>query len=160
MLRYESWKNYFLLLKKELSLIVDAFNSTKEYRNAGFRMKFYDYDMLSFEKYMDLCNGKKATKTWFIAFALETPTRQERILFFFVSSTRKIAEIKISPVSLIIARAEDGGYKILVSEPINLREICLSEDQLVFFDAENNFEQGNIKTQLQILIADVIKSYL
>lgn len=157
---YESWKNSFLFLKSELFSINEAFNSNERYRSAGFKMKVLEYDLLSFDKYLDLCSGKKVSRTWFMGFDVMSFDQKERILFFFVNTMRRLKDLKLNPVSLILARSDNGSYRILEAEPIRFREIGYSDGQLLFFQSDDEVEEGNVKLNLSNLIADVIKSYL
>ena len=74
----------------------------------------------------------------FIAFEIDSYTKKEKILFFFVHTIRENPAFKINQVSLLLARSENGSSRILESEPIRLREIGYHDGQLFFFDSNNS----------------------
>jgi len=158
---YESWKKSFSFFLYEFTSIIDEFNSNDEYRIAGFRMKVFEYDMLSYEKYTDICHGKKVSRTWFHGVEIAGSTGREQILFFFVPCRKRHLENKtLSPVSLIIARSEDSSYRILESEPISLREIGYSDGELIFFHSSGEIKTGEVRMTIKTMLAEVIRSYL
>ena len=158
---YESWQKSFSGFKSEFTSIIDEFNSNEEYQGAGFMMRAFEYDMLSYEKYRNICCGKKVSRTWFYGVEIAGPTGREHLLFFFVFCRKRYTENKtLSPVSLIIARSENGGYRILESEPISLREIGYSDGQLIFFHSNGKIKTGEVRMTIKTMLAEVIRSYL
>jgi Fic family protein len=158
---YESWQKSFSFFKSEFTSIIDEFNSNKEYQIAGFKMRAFEYDMLPYEKYSDICHRKKVSRTWFHGVEIAGPTGREQLLFFFVPCRKRHIDNKtLSPVSLIIARSENSSYRILESEPISLREIGYSDGQLIFFHSNDEIKTGEVQMTLKTMLAEVIRSYL
>ena len=158
---YESWQKSFSFFKSEFTSIIDEFNSNEEYQIVGFRMRAFEYDMLSYEKYTDICHGKKVSRTWFHGVEIAGPTGREQLLFFFVPCRKRYIDNKtLGPVSLIIARSENSSYRILESEPISLREIGYSDGQLIFFHSNGEIKTGEVRMILKTMLAEVIRSYL
>jgi hypothetical protein len=124
-------------------------------------MKALEYDMLPYDKYMEICHGKKVSKTWFHSVEVSGPTGSEQLLFYFIPCRKRHLKNKIlSPVSLIIARSENGSYRILESEPISLREIGYSDGELVFFLSNGEIKTGEVRFTIKTMLGEVIRSYL
>jgi Fic family protein len=158
---YEIWVKCFERLKSEFDLIISEFNSNEIYRANGFSIKTIEYDMLSFEKYSDICSGNRATKTWYFAIEIVYPKGSERFLFFFRHCYKQKHNFpNLSQVSLVVAKYINDGYNILNSEPIKLREICVRDIDLVFFNGQEIIEDKNINRIIKEFFADIIKAYL
>ena len=96
---YDAWKQSFLTISAELKALVESFSGNYKYIQAGFKMKFREYDLLTFEKYDDISKGKGSTKTWFVGLEISGPRSRERVLekvllFFTRASWRIIQEPK------------------------------------------------------------------
>jgi len=99
----------------------------------GYRIRLNEYDMLSFEKYMNISQQKKVSRTWFLGIEMNSPGSNVRILFFFEYAPQKILSKKnASRVSLTLAMFDGTLYRRLTSEPISLREIGFADGQPVF----------------------------
>ncbi|MBI5579945.1 MAG: Fic family protein [Deltaproteobacteria bacterium] len=160
-LHYEKSKKLFNSFRDEFSEIIQYFNSNTEYQLAGYKMVMKEFDMISIEKYIDFCNNKRVTRTWFLGFEIKGPTARERFLFFFVPCfLRNINSDKLGPVSLLLARFDGTKYRILESEPINLREIVFSSEKLIFTNSNKEIISGSSSFIQKTLIAEIIKSYL
>ena len=158
---YDLWAKGFEKFKSEFNLIVNEFNSNASYRNSGFSMRLIEYDMLSFEKYTDICSGNRATKTWYFAIEIFFPNGSERFLFFFRHCPRQEnGLVELSPVSLVLARYTNDGYVVLKNEPIDLREIGINDANLVCFNRTGLLKGKSNNLIYKEFIADVIKAYL
>lgn len=158
---YLAWKQSFAVLQSELRSIVEQFNSDTRYRNAGYRINLLEYDVLPFDKYLDITLGKKVSKTWFVGVEIIGPQSKERMLFFFERFVEKARDKKVlSPVSLVLARSDGASYRKLESEPVSLREVAYSDGQLIFSYSNDQIVTGNVRLTLKTMLAEVIKSYL
>jgi hypothetical protein len=59
---FEAWRQNMLVIPAELKAIADEVNGTK----VGFAVRWQSYDVLTFEKYMDMISGKRVARTWFV----------------------------------------------------------------------------------------------
>jgi hypothetical protein len=158
---YDVWKQSFLTISAELKALIESFNGNYKYIQAGFKMKFKEYDLLTFEKYDDIRKGKRATKTWFVGLEISGPRSRERVLLFFTrASGRIIQESKANKVSLIVSRFDGSRYQRLDSDPISLREIGYHEGELLFLSREGVLPVRGVRQILNSFLADIIKSYL
>lgn len=57
-LEYEAWKQSFLIILAEIKVIVESFNSNISHIQVGYWMRIQEYDLLPFEKYEDLADGR------------------------------------------------------------------------------------------------------
>src|SRR3984957_2566224 len=64
---YEAWKQSMLILPAELLMIVDEFNSSEGYRQAGYSMRVQKFDVLTLDKYTEMARGKRVARTWFVS---------------------------------------------------------------------------------------------
>jgi hypothetical protein len=125
---YDAWKQSFLTISAELKALVESFSGNYKYIQLGFKIKFREYDLLTFEKYADISKGKGSTKTWFVGLEISGPRSRERVLeqvllFFTRASWMIMQEPRASKVSLIVSRFDGSRYQRLDSEPIGPREI-------------------------------------
>jgi fido (protein-threonine AMPylation protein) len=158
---YEAWKQSVLTIPAELGAVVESFNANEAYARAGFQMRCHVYDLLPIEKYIDIANGRSATKTWFIGLEISGPQSRERVLWFFNNASWTLKQDKQSSrVSLGISRFDGNKYTRLGSEPISLREIGYRQGTLLFVSRENKVTEGSVRKVLQGFLADVIKSYV
>jgi Fic family protein/molecular chaperone DnaK (HSP70) len=156
---YEARKQNFLTISAELKALVESFNY--KYIPDGFKMKFREFDSLTFEKYDDINKGRRATKTWFIGLEISGPPSIERVLLFFTrASGRIIQELKANKVSLIVSRFDGSRYQRLDSEPIGLREIGYQDGKLLFLSREGIMPVRGVRQILNSFLSDIIKSYL
>jgi Fic family protein/molecular chaperone DnaK (HSP70) len=154
---YETWQHSFSRLKIELESIVEEFNA--KYAFAYYRIKLMEFDILPFEKYADIEDGKKFTKTWFWGVEISGPKSTQRLLFFFNRSIGLLPP-NASKVSLMLARYDGTSYQKLTSEPIGLREIGFLDGDLVFLYADGTAKRDNLSLVLKKVLAEVIESYL
>jgi len=158
---YNIWQTCIEEFKSKFIFIINEFNSNQDCRSAGFYIKLREYDILPFEKYQDICLGKKVTKTWFLGITLFGPNSKENLLFFFVPRTERVKNIKrVIPVSLVLARDDGVSYRVLESEPISLREVAVSDSKIISFQSDGGHKIGNIQLIQKTILAEVIKSYL
>ena len=161
LISYESWKQGFALLMTEMKSIVGNFNAIDEYKHAGYRIRLNDYDMLSLDKYIDISQDKRVSRTWFLGIEMTGPISSVRMLFFFEHARYKIASKKNSSrVCLTLAMFDRMFYRRLTSEPISLREIGFADGQLVFMYNGDVVAEGTVGLALETFLAEVIKAYL
>jgi len=158
---YEAWKQSFLTVLAELNAIAEFFNSTADYAQSGYGMTLREYDLLALEKYEDIINGRKATRTWFAGLEIVGPDSRERVLFFFNRASRSIMQDeKASRVSLAISRFDGNQYNRLSSEPITLREIGYRDGELLFFSRDEVLSFSSVRYALESFLKEIIASYL
>lgn len=158
---YDAWKQSFLTILAELKAIVEAFDANLDHIGAGYSMKLLEYDVLPFEKYDDICSGRKATRTWFAGLEIFGPQAREKLLWFFNHASRSVAmDPKASRVSLAVSRFDGTRYQRLISEPISLREIAYRDGELLFFSRDEAMSFRSVRQALESFLAEIIKSYL
>lgn len=158
---YEAWKQCILTLPAELKTIVEAFNGNVAYREAGYKIRCQEYDLLTFEKYLDIRGGRGVSKTWFLGLDMVGPQTRQKFMWFFNGASWILKQKEVaSPVSLAISRFDGSRYLRLSSEPIGLREIGYRQGSLSFATREGIVMEGSVRRILQGFLADTIKSYL
>ena len=158
---YEAWQSNFRVMQSELIAIAEEFNSNEIYQKIGCRMKVNVYDIISFDKFLDIILGNKVSKTWFMSVEIITPDLREKLLFFFSRYLKEKWQKNISiPISLVATRYDGSSYRILHSEPISLRETIYSDGQLLFLCAGGRVIEGNVYETLRNMLAEVIETYL
>lgn len=158
---YDAWKQSMLILPAELLMIVDEFNSSEGYRQAGYSMRVQKYDMLTFDKYAEMALGKRAARTWFVGVEITGPQSRERTMWFFNGASRALRKTgAASSVSLAISRFDGARFVRLSSEPIELREIGYRKGELTFVSRDGSLQDGNCRRNLRAFMADIIKAYL
>lgn len=156
---YRAWQQSFLTVLAELKAVVEAFNA--EYKQQGFQIYVKEYDLLTFEKYDDICNGRGATRTWFLGLELISPRCRERLLLFFNRGDWKITQDpKASKVSLVVSRFYGARYQRLKAEPIGLREIGYRDGELIFLYPDAISKAASVREVLTKFLSEVIESYL
>jgi hypothetical protein len=158
---YQAWQQGYKLLQSELEKIIKDFNDNSDYRRAGYSLKLSPLDILPLAKYLDICIGRKAPKTWFLGIDLVGPSGKEKLLFFFDNScTYTWAKANVNPVCLTLARHDSDSYRALENEPISLRRIGYSEGELIFLHENGDIVRGQVTMTLKMLLAETIKNYL
>jgi molecular chaperone DnaK (HSP70)/fido (protein-threonine AMPylation protein) len=157
---YEAWIQSFKTISAELKTIVESFNNHPHFQEE-FRIKLQEYDLLPFEKYQDICAGKRATKTWFVSLEISDPTSCEKVLLFFNRASRSIErDPQASKVSLAVSRFDGTRYQRLYNEPIKLREIGYRNGELLFLSRDQVMSFSGVRYALEAFLADIIKSYM
>jgi hypothetical protein len=156
-LNYEAWKQSYTGLQSEAISIIEEFNA--RYYTNGFSVKAADFGMIPFEKYIDIEDGKKFTRTWFLGLEVTGPNSKERFLFFF-NRTSDTFPKEYNRVSLTVARYDGSAYQRITSEPISLREIIYKEGELIGLCSEGSEEQRNMRKMIRNLLAEIISSYM
>ena len=159
---YEGWKQAFNALLVETKIIAAWFNE-----NLGFkyRISVREYDMLPFEKFKDICSGKRVSKTWFFTVEItDAFFSKQRMLFLFERIPSPIEKkINVSKVCLSILRFDGTMYQRLTSEPIKIRKVAYMDGDIVFIDNEDKLlakdEKRTVNHYLKYIIADILKSY-
>ena len=160
-INYDAWKQCFTSLSVELKSIIAAFNAIEDIRDVGYEIYLNEYDMLSFDKYKDLTQHKKTSRTWVLEIGLTGPNSRVRFIFFFEHASPNILSLKNSrKVSLTLAKFDGTSYQRLMSEPINLREVGYADGQMVFICADGKKAEGTVGYTLNALLADAIRAYL
>ena len=158
---YEAWKQSILTIPAEFGAIIESFNNDDISKQARFKIRLHQYDLLTPEKYDDISLGKGVSKTWFLILELYGPHSREKILFFFHRATKKIAdEVKASKVGLIASRFDGEQFQRLDSDPISLREIGYNDGELIFYSNDGSISRGNVRETLMLFLAEIIKSYV
>jgi len=158
---YAVWYSIYNQIKLEIFDLVDKFNCS-DFRQLGYSMKSFDYDQLTFEKYIDLGKGRKVPRTWFFRVDFSHDRSYEKILFFFQHASPQLRKLAFSsPVSLSLARFDGTSYRRLVYEPVQLHEIGISNSHPVFLLHEDRLESGDIKPMISdYLFYDIAHNYL
>jgi len=158
---YVIWLSIINKLKEDIFYLVVNFNSS-DFKQLGYSMKSIEYDELSFEKYIDLGEGRKVTRTWFFRVDFAYDRSYEKILFFFQHASQQIKKLEYSsPVSLCLARFDGTSYRRLFYEPVQLHEIGISQGNPVFLLSEGKIETGDIKPVVSdFLFYDIARNYL
>ena len=159
---YEGWKQAFNALLAETKTIAVWFNE-----NLGFkyRISVRDYDMLSFEKFKDICSGKKVSKTWFFTIEIaDAYLIKQRLLFLFERIPSLVeSKVNVSKVCLTILRFDGNVYHRLTSEPIKIRKVIYMDGDIIFSDDSDTFliknEKATVNYYLKYIIADTLKAY-
>lgn len=158
---YDSWKQAFSTLLSEMRSICDEFNSNVRYRSAGFHIDLFEYDMLSFEKYLDILKNKKVSRTWFFGTAIVCYSSNIKVLFFFEHLPTVFGDVpNINKVVLTLVRFNGATYERLTSEPLTLRGVAYCDGQLVFLGRDGNAIKDTPKYALSTLLAELIKAYI
>ena len=156
---YESWKQAFSTLLFETRSVVEKFNAS--YRSYGFQIQVIEFDMLSFEKYLDILQNRKVSKTWFFAVQIDGPFSSIKVLFFFEHVANHLApKLDTHKIVLTLVRFDGATYQRLLSEPISLREVGLSHGQLIFLGVTGHPIGGSSTVVLKTLFAELIKAYV
>ena len=156
---YDSWKQAFATLLFESRTIMEEFN--RDYHSQRFQMQVTEYDMLSFEKYNDILQGKKVSKTWFFSVQIEGPSSHTKVLFFFENIPNiKSFKQNIHKIVLTMVRFDGVNYQRLLSEPITLRSVGFKDGQLIFLNAVGQPIQNTTTLMLKTLFAELIKAYV
>jgi len=117
--------------------------------------------MLSFEKYNDILQGKKVSKTWFFSVQIEGPSSHTKVLFFFENIPNiKSFKQNIHKIVLTMVRFDGVNYQRLLSEPITLRSVGFKDGQLIFLNAVGQPIQNSTTLMLKTLFAELIKAYV
>ena len=98
---YEVWKSAMELLRgyfRQMGKLLDE--------TLGVEIRFRDFDMLDFEKYLRLQERKSAKLTWFFGADFRTRDKSARYLFFFGFASRKIRSDHEVAVTLHLSRKE------------------------------------------------------
>lgn len=156
-IRYEAWNHSFAGLRLELKSIVEEFNT--KYGFIDYKIRLMEFDILPFEKYLDIEEGKKFTKTWFLGIEISSNSSTERLLFFFNRSTG-LLPLNASKVSLMLARYDGTSYQKLTTEPIDLHEVGYVDGDLAFAYADGTLTKGNLPFVLKKVLAQLIESYM
>ena len=156
-LNYEAWKQSYNGLKSEVFSIMEEFNA--KYYSQGFSVKTADFGIIPFEKYLDIEEGKKFSRTWFLGLEVAGENAKERFLLFFNRSP-ETAPKGSSRVSLTLARFDGTGYQRITSEPISLREIIYKEGELIVLCSEGSEAKRNLRKTIRNLLAEIISSYM
>lgn len=156
---YESWKQAFSTVLFETRSIIEEFNAS--YRTYGFQMQLIEFDMLSFEKYLDILQARKVSKTWFYAVQIDGPFSSTKVLFFFEHAPNDLdPELNIHNIIMTLVRFDGTTYQRLLSEPITLREIGFAGGQLIFLGADGRAIADSTTGVLRTLLAELIKAYV
>ena len=105
-------KNEHEVWKSAMELLRGYFRQTGELLNEsifGGRIYFRDFDMLDFEKYWRLSEGKSAKRTWFFRADFLIKGKSARYLFFFGSASWKIRSEHEVAVTLHLSREEPSN---------------------------------------------------
>jgi len=156
---YESWKQTFSTVLFESRSIAEEFNG--KYRTDGYQMQVMEYDMLSFDKYCDILQEQRVSRTWYFAVQIEGPLSRTKVLFFFEHIPNNVdSKQNVHKIILTLVRFDGATYQRLKSEPITLRSIGLKDGQLSFLGAGGQQIQDSTTRILRTLFAELIKAYV
>jgi molecular chaperone DnaK (HSP70)/Fic family protein len=158
---YTNWCLKYDDVKQSVIDLVDKFNFSP-FKQLGYSMRYFEFDRLTYEKYVDLSKGRKVPRTWFFRIDFSHDKSYEKILFFFQHASIQVKKLtSASPVSLSLARYDGTSFRRLEFEPVQLHEIGISNDNPVFVLHEDKIEAGDIKTVISdCLFYDVVHNYL
>lgn len=157
---YILWKNLFLNYRNNFNKFINNFNSNEYYIDARLFIKLYTYDMIDYDKYIDILYNKKLSKTWFFAFDIIQERKKEKFLFLFHYLDERIINIKnLNKVSLALFRDYKNQYTKLKNEPIEIRELCLVEDKIAVLNYNNNIDYKENEYIINKILADIIDEY-
>ncbi len=124
--QYELWKMQMENFRKEFSARINMLVEQKR-RGASQEFAFFlnDYEVIDFEKYLDLIEGKSRELSWFFKTTFAIHERTEKFVFFFGYPSAEVKNqiLGQKTASLFISRRREGIYKKLEAGPISLREI-------------------------------------
>jgi len=156
---YNSWRQAFSTFLSEMKSISEEFN--EKYRGKQFHIDLFEYDMLSFDKYVDIIKNKKVSRTWFFGSAIAGPSSSVRVLFFFEHLPSSFGNTPdINKVILTLVRFNGATYERLTSEPLNLRGVAYCDGQLVFLGRGGVTAKDTPRYALKVLLAELIKAYI
>ena len=130
---YELWRNAMELMFSQYRVIVGSVNEMVP----GLQVRFRDYGMLEFEKYLSLRSRHSAKKTWFFGMEFnQLGAAPVRYLYWFGFSNRPMSDHAL--VSLHLSR-EESKYRYVKLDDItrpnvpNIREVAysLANDEFV-----------------------------
>ena len=79
-------------------------------------MQVIEYDMLSFDKYCDILQEQRVSKTWFFAVQIEGPFSRTKVLFFFEHIPNNVdSKQNIHKIILTLVRFDGTTYQRLLS---------------------------------------------
>jgi len=156
---YNSWKQAFSTLLTEMKSICDEFNI--KFRSTGFQIDLIEYDMLSFDKYLDILRNKKVSRTWFFGSTIAGPSSDVRVLFFFEHLPNYFGDIPyINKAILTLVRFNGVIYERLTFEPLSIRGVAYCDGQLVFLGRSSNVINDTPKHALKVLLSELIAAYI
>jgi len=125
-LKMEDFQREF---KHRVDLLIEQRRKKEAFKEFGFY--FNKYEIIDFEKYLDLCKGKSRELSWFckLTFVM-TGVRTEKFVFFFGVPSSMVREHlgDQESVSLFISRREAGEYRKLDQEQISFRELFYNHE--------------------------------
>ncbi|HOS45885.1 MAG TPA: Fic family protein, partial [Paludibacter sp.] len=156
---YNSWKQTFTTLLSEMNSICEEFNA--KYRPRGFQIDIHEYDMLSFDKYLDILKNDRVSRTWFFGSTISGSSSNVKVLFFFEHLPHYYGSIpNINKVILTLVKFNGTTYERLTTEPLTLRGVAYSLGKLVFLGNKNNTVEDTPRHALKTLLAELIKTYI
>ena len=162
---YEVWKNNMLNFKQLIAKNLLDIDETVA--NINFSSK--EYEMLSFNQYLDLIEDRKVSNTWYFNFRLYNDANDKKInlLFFFERYHRtrplKLLGVEIKDkdgrvrrqnkgnpfIKLFIKRRVEGHSEDL-NHKITLRNVGTYKDSLSFGIIDRTFTSTNYPNRIKI----------
>jgi Fic family protein len=156
---YDALNQSFIAFRAELRAVVQLFNH--KYAEVGFTTRLREYDLLTYEKYVDFRKGRIGTTTWFADIEVSNQRSRENIMFQFEHATPAITEDPAaSQVSLFLNRLQGSVYRPLETEPIALREIGYRDGELLFVSQEGMMPMRDTRQVIRIFLAELIRAFL
>mgnify|MGYP001325942661 CR=1 FL=1 len=158
--KYEIWKRNYIEIKETYFAICNELNGLKQYSELGFSFFLRPYEMIDFEKYLDISRNKKVSRTWFFGIHIHSPFKRERFLAFFQGVSSEIRSKKgVHKSSLVLTRHVGDGYKRFYNEPISIRELFLVDDSMYVLGPDSKIISGDKNGFCSTFLKEVLEEY-
>ncbi len=157
---YHAWKNAFEMLRSELSSYTADLDEMEDFRNAGYEVRFSEFDMLTEDGFEKFWTRRNISHTWLCSITICNALECYGLMFQFArcSAELRALEPATAPVTctLAIGGERTGIWLPVREEPIKLREIGYVNGSLIYLD----FNGKLIKIGLKGILDEIITSLL
>jgi hypothetical protein len=157
---YPAWKSAFEMFRNEVASYAARLDTMDEFREAGFELKFHEFDIVNEHRYDEFWARRNLSLTWFCSLTICNGIECYGLMMQFArcSDALRALEPATAPVTctLAIGGQYTGAWMPVGEEPIKLREIGYANGRLIYMDYDGKLIGEDLGDILNELVADLL----
>ncbi len=157
---FKEWEKTFSDFLICFEEMINIFNNLDDAKDIGLNISIRNYDMIDMDKYIELCQGKSVSQTWFFTFFIHNKEKTEKFLFFFVTTGHYYLTIKnISKVGIVLFKDDGFKFRKILHEPISITEVYLIKDKFIAANSHKDTKIYECQELVETILSDIVREY-